>query len=109
MNLNFEPLKAQFVKIRLAVIHVLVLLDSLVMGNHVKTKMNVTQGHTTVTFCPNVQIYLAVIPVRVVLEHLEMEHTVNNCLYPLFSLPLGVDQTVLAVVAVALKMVPLLR
>ena len=109
MNLNFEPLKAQFVKIPLAVIHVLVPLDLLVMENHVKTKMNVTQGHTTVTFCPNVQIYLAVIPVRVVLEHLEMEHTVNNCLYPLSSSPLGVDRTDLAVVAVALKMVPSLR
>ena len=80
------------------------------MENPVRTKTNVTQGHTTVTFCPNVQIYLAVIPVRVALEHLEMEHTVNNCLCPLSSSPLGAGLTVLeAVVAMAVKMVQLLR
>jgi len=54
---NHEPLKALFVKIRLAVIHVLVLLDSLVMENLVKTKMNVTLEHMIVTFCHNVKIY----------------------------------------------------
>ena len=99
---NLEPLKALFVKIPLAVIRVLALLDSLVMGNLVKTKMNVTLEHMIVTFCHNVKICLEVIPVRVALEHLEMEHTVNNYPCLLYSLPLEADQIVLAVV-MALK------
>ena len=86
----------------MAVIHVLVLLDSLVMENHVKMKMNVTLEHMIVTFCHNVKICLEVTLVRVALEHLEMEHTVNN--YPCLSSssPLEADQIVLAVV-MALK------
>ena len=99
---KIEPLKALFVKILLAVIHVLVLLDLLVMENHVKTKMNVTLEHMIVTFCHNVKICLEVIPVRVALEHLEMEHTVNNYPCLLYSLPLEADQIALAVV-MALK------
>ena len=102
---NLEPLKALFVKIPLAVIHVLVLLDSLVMENLVKTKMNVTLEHMIVTFCHNVKIYLAVTPVRVALERLEMERTVNNYPHLLSSSPQEADQIVLAVVmVVALKM-----
>ena len=76
------------------------------MENHAKTKMNVRVGHMTVTFYPNVQIYLAVILVHVALEHLEMEHTAKNCLNLLYNLPQGADQTVLVVVAMALEMAP---
>ena len=102
--MNIEPLKAQFVKILLVVIHVLVLLDSLVMAIHVKTKMNVTLEHMTATFCLNVKIYLAVFPVRVALERSGMEHTVNNYPCLLSNSPLEADQIVLVAVVVVMAL-----
>ena len=102
--LNIEPLKAQFVKILLVVIHVLVLLDSLVMETHVKTKMNVTLEHMTVIFCLNVKIYLEVFPAHVDLERSGMEHIVNNYPCLLSNSPLEAGQIVLVAVVVVMAL-----